>query len=459
VNGQPGSVRGFLRKQKEHNKTNRVALALFFVYAIIVLSSCAYFNTVYNAKNYFREGRKSVRHDTLVTDSENFNKAIEKSTSIIVKYPGTRWVDDALFMMGASYYYKGDYSRSLEKLDFLIQNYPGSSFQYEALYLMGLANFKLKRYGSAVVAFNEAMGSKKYRKKSLIALLYVYYGDANYADLYETADTLRNGSLSYDERRTVLRFLSMAQFSERRYEEALETATQLLSITRDEKERRDLKLRIAEIYLEIGEFDLCKKFLLGETDPEFRDLLADLYLRTGSVAEAKDICMELSQNRIPEVSAEAFYEIAQMYENEDSVDLAVASYDSALIKAPSSEYGLKARKKSEVLKRIQTLTAETEDEVRSQFLLAEIYFADLNDLPKALEGYQKVYNDFPNSRWAPKALYAHLWIASNVYSDDTLAKRLARSLISSYPRTEYAMSAQQIIENMESDSMAVDPTQ
>jgi TolA-binding protein len=449
-----------LRELKEDShKINVVSTVFFICVAIIVLSSCAYFNTVYNAKNYYREGRKSVKHDTLVTDSENFSKTIEKSTSIIVKYPGTRWIDDALFMMGASYYYKGDYSRSLEKLDFLIQNYPGSSYQYEALYLIGLANYKLKRYGSAVVALTEAMSSKKYRKKSLIALLYVYYGDANYTDLYETADTLRAGSLSYDERRTVLRFVSMAQFSEQRYEEALETATQLLSITRDDNERRDLKLRIAEIYLEIGEFDLCKEFLLGETDPEFRDLLADLYLRTGNVAEAKDVCIELSQNRTPEVAAEAFYEIAQLHENEDSIDLAVASYDSALIKAPNSEYGLKARKRSEVLRRIQTLTAETEDEVRSQFLLAEIYFADLNDLPKALEGYQKVYNDFPKSKWAPKALYAHLWIASNIYGDDTLATRLARSLIGSYPRTEYAMSAQQILETVELDSVEVLPEQ
>ncbi|UCG30372.1 MAG: tetratricopeptide repeat protein [candidate division WOR-3 bacterium] len=430
-----------------------LASKLFYTcVVIIILSSCAYFNTVYNAKNYFREGRKSVRHDTLVTDSENFDKTIEKSTAIIVKYPDTRWIDDALFMMGASYYFKGDYARSLEKLDFLIQNYPESGYQYESQYLIGLANYKLERYGSAVVALREAMNARKFRKKSLIALLYVYYGDANYKDLYEIADTLMNGSLSYDERRTVLRFVSMAQFEEQRYEDALETSSQLLSITRDERERRDLKLRIAEIYLEIGEFDLCRKFLVDETDPEFRDLLADLYLKTGNVAEAKDICSELSQNRMPDVAAEAFYEIAQIYESEDSIDLAVANYDSALVKSPNSEYGLKARKRSEVLKRIQSLTGETEDEVRSQFLLAEIYFADINDLPKALEGYQNVYRNYPKSKWAPKALYAHLWIASYIHGDDTLAATLARSLIDSYPRTEYAMSAQQILQTIESDS-------
>jgi hypothetical protein len=93
-----------LKKLNQHSRKIHVAATLLSIcFGIIILSSCAYFNTVYNAKNYFREGRKLVKHDTLVTDSENFSKAIEKSTSIIVKYPGTRWIDDALFMMGASY--------------------------------------------------------------------------------------------------------------------------------------------------------------------------------------------------------------------------------------------------------------------------------------------------------------------------------------------------------------------
>ena len=143
--------------------------------SMAVVLSCAYFNTVYNAKTYFHEGEKLVRHDTLSIDSDNFDKAIEKSTAIIVRYPDTRWIDDALFMMGASYYYKGDYSRAVEKLDFLVQNYPESGFYYEAQYLIGLANYKLEKYGSAVVALKEAMMSKKFKKKATIAMLYVYY--------------------------------------------------------------------------------------------------------------------------------------------------------------------------------------------------------------------------------------------------------------------------------------------
>lgn len=411
--------------------------------------SCAYFNTVYNAKNYFRQGKKSVIHDTLMIDSENFDKAIEKSTAIIVRYPDTRWIDDALHIMGASYYYKGDYQRSLEKLEFLTVNYPQSHFYYDAQYLLGLAYYKLKKYGPATVALKEAASSKEYKRKSMIALVYVYYGDSDYSNLYAVADTLIKGSLKYDEQRTVLGFVGMAQFREGRYAEALETSTRLLAITRDETERRQLKLRIAEIYLQIGEYDLCKNFLTGEVAPEFRDLLAALYIKTGNTQEAKEICHELTLSNQSDIAAKAYYELARIYESDDSTDLSVAYYDSVLIKSPTSTYGLEARKRSDVLKRIQSLVAEKDDTVRAQFLLAEIYFADLNDLPKALAGYQKVYNDYPSSKWAPKALYAHLWIASKIFQNDTLAVRLANDLISDYPRTEYALSAQQILEQVQ----------
>ncbi|MCK4453314.1 outer membrane protein assembly factor BamD, partial [candidate division WOR-3 bacterium] len=118
----------------------RMKIASFFL--AVVLSSCAYFNTFYNAQSYYRKGMKRVTNDTLKVDSEDFDKTIEKSIAVIVKYPNSRYVDDALFMMGSSYYYKGDYSRALEKLDFLCLNYPESKFYDDALYYKGLSYYQ-----------------------------------------------------------------------------------------------------------------------------------------------------------------------------------------------------------------------------------------------------------------------------------------------------------------------------
>ncbi len=435
----------------------RYGRAIAVCAALCLVTSCAYFNTVYNAKNYYRHGRKAVVHDTLVLDSDNFDKTIEKSTAIIVKYPNTRWVDDALFMMGASYYFKGDYARGLEKLDFFIENYPVSPYYEEAQYLRGLAYYKIQRYGMAIVALKDAAASKTFRKRALFAMLYAYYGNDNYSGLYAVADTLMQGSLRYDEQRAVHRFTGMAQFAEEHYAEALETFKKLLPITRDVNEQKEIKLKIAEIYLLLDDYDLCKDFLVGETDPQFMDLLGDLYLKIGNIEGAKEICSDLALSGVPETAAEAYYELAQLSELEDSIDRAVAYYDSALVKAPNSEYGLNARKRSEILKRIQTLSGEVEDTVRAEFHLAEIYFTDLDDTQRALQGYEKIYTEYPASRWAPKALYAHFWIAHKIYGDDTLAAKLARRLIGAYPRTEYAMSVRQMIDTLETGPGSHEP--
>jgi tetratricopeptide (TPR) repeat protein len=430
---------------EEHQDLFSLRLRLHVVFWFIFLSSCAYFNTVYNAKNYYREGKKSVVHDTLKVDSESFDKAIEKATLTIVKHPGCRWVDDVLFIMGASYYYKGDYKRSLEKLDFLLTNYPESHFYDDGLYYEGLAYYKQQKYGSAIISLREAMESKPYRRKAMIALSYVYYRDGNYASLTDITQQLLHESLNLSRKRDVYRLLAEAQFEQHLYVEALESYNRLLDITRIEEDKRTLKLKIAEIYLELGEYELCRDFLAGENDAEFQTLLGDLNVEIGEIEEAKEVYLEVAHGHVTDFAAEAYYKLAQLYENEDSLELAIAYYDSSAMQSPYSEYGIEAQKKTEILNRILTLTNETDNIDRAQFLLAEIYFIDLSEFEKAIEGYQNVYENYPRSLWAPKALYAQFWITKNIIENDSVAYLLARDLLMRYPHTEYALSTQKIL--------------
>lgn len=429
---------------KEYQNLFSLRLRINVVFCFIFLSSCAYFNTVYNAKNYYREGKKSVLHDTLKVDSEFFDKAIEKATLTIVNHPECHWVDDVLFIMGASYYYKGDYKRALEKLDFLLVNYPESHFHDDGLYYKGLAYYKQLKYGSAIISLREAMESKPYRKKAMIALSYVYYRDGNYVSLTDVIQQLLIESLNLSRKRDVYRLLAEAQFEQSLFSDALESYNNLLDITRIEEDKRTLKLKIAEIYLELGEYELCRDFLAGEDDVEFKTLLGDLNVEIGEIEKAKEMYVETAQSHLTDFAAEAYYKLAQLYENEDSLELAIAYYDSSAMRSPYSEYGAEAQKKAEILNRILTLSNETDNVDRAQFLLAEIYFVDLGEPEKAIEGYQKVYENHPRSLWAPKALYAQFWITKNIIENDSIAYLLAQDLLIRYPHTEYAMSTQKL---------------
>jgi tetratricopeptide (TPR) repeat protein len=426
-------------------QTNKLRFFILIILVLLLLG-CAYFNTFYNAQNYYREGKKSITHDTLKVSSEYFDKTIEKSIMVIVKHPNCRWVDDALFLMGSSYYYMGDYPRAHEKLDFLILNYPESHFYDDALYYKGLTYFKQDKLAQAVISLKEAMESKYYRKKSMIALCYVYYKDGNYASLTEMAQRLLDESLNNTEKREVLGLLAEAQFNQKLYHEALNSYHNLLSITREEEAKHDLKLNIAMTYLEIDEYEKCRNFLAGEYESEFRILLADLNIKTDNIEEAMEIYHEVTQIDFSDYATQAYYKLAELYENEDSLERAISYYDSSLNISPTSEYGEKAKKKADVLNRILELTNETEEIDRAQFHLAEMYFVDLNEPERAIEEYQKVYTDFPESIWAPKALYAQFWITKNFLNEDSVATLLAQNLMSRYPNTEYAMSAKKMIQ-------------
>ncbi len=411
---------------------------------LALLTNCAYFNTFYNAQNYYNQGMKLVTNDTLKTDSEYFDKTIEKCASVIVKYPESRYIDDALFMMGVSYYYKGDYARALEKLEFLTTNFPGSKFYDDAMYYTGLAYYKSEKINRAIIAFKEAGRFKYFKKRANVMLCYTYYRDHNYQELITTANLLLKEKLSRKEKMMILNILSEAEYALKDYESALKTLNSIALVAQNTDEKKKIKLRMADIYLEMNQYEKCKEFLENEYDPEFRLILANLNVRTNNIEDAKQIYVEVKESPIQEYSAKAFYELAQIAEKEDSLELAIGYYDTLCTRA-TGELLTKAKVRVGILRKIVELSSKTEDIDKAQFALGELYFIELKDIPKAMEYYENVYKDYPKSELSAKALYANFWINKMILKQDSIAQYLAEKLIKDYPNTEYTNSALKLL--------------
>lgn len=426
-------------------KNDRTHLRASILLPLALVCGCAYFNTFYNAQSYYRQAKKRVTHDTLKVDSEDFDKTIEKATAVIVKYPRSRYVDDALFMMGTSFYFKGDYSRALEKLDFLCLNYPESGYCDDAVYFKGLAFYKQKRYGQAIVALKEAVGSKSLRTKAMSALCYVYFKQEDYRSLNETAQALLSERLGAKEKRWVLFLLGESQYDQRDYGGALATFMDLLKITRKDEDKRKIKLKVAQVYLDMGEYEKCREFLAGASDIEFKSILADLNAQLGNTEQAKQIYLDVGTHGSSDFASRAFYKMAELYRLEDSLDWAITFYDSSVVRSQVNEYAIKSKKMANVLRRMKTLLAETEELDRAQFLLAEMYYVDFNEPERAVLEYEKVYVEYPQSVWAPKALYAQLWITHKTLKDSVRVQQLADELLSKYSNSDYGESTRHIL--------------
>lgn len=412
---------------------------------LLITTGCAYFNTFYNAKNYYQQGRKLVVNDTLKLDSELFDKAIEKSVTVIVKYPASRWTDDALLIMGASYYYKGDYQRALEKLDALIAAYPESPRSREAVYYRGLCYYKLGQYPSAILQLYEVMNTKQFQKRAQLALAYVHYRQGNYQSLAQITDSLLQQRLIARERQQVLTLQAEAQFNLGRYDEALVSYQNLLKATIAPEDKRRLKLKIGKTYAATGRYQESQSFLEGEEDPEFKVLLAEVQYQLGDTLEAQQNYRDLIASNRGEYLALAYYKLAEQLERLDSTNAAIAYYDSAYQRG-SGDYAGRSQDRSTLLKRISFLESDTVAPDRSLFLLAELYYVDLNDLPRALQLYRRVDSAYAASPWAAKALYARFWITKNLLGQDSLARVLAQELHLRYPRTEYDHGAGLILQ-------------
>ncbi len=114
---------------------------------VIGLQSCAYYNTFYNAEEYYAEAQKLTRENQSETVSREeinlYSKAIEKSKKLLQRYPDSKYRDDAQFLIARAYYFKGDYSLAKRYFDDLALNYGSSSYAREVPLWMGRCLVKL----------------------------------------------------------------------------------------------------------------------------------------------------------------------------------------------------------------------------------------------------------------------------------------------------------------------------
>lgn len=119
-----------------------VKTASLFSLFVIVLSCqtynnfSAYYNTYYNAKQSFKKGLEKVERHAIVINPDrvislypkfpvdgesNFEQAIENAAQVIRRFPNSKWLDDALLLIGKSHYYLHDYYNALQKFETIIE--------------------------------------------------------------------------------------------------------------------------------------------------------------------------------------------------------------------------------------------------------------------------------------------------------------------------------------------------
>lgn len=125
----------------------------------------AYYNTFHNAKKYYRSGLEQVKkqpreinpespvraHSPPVkTGGEDFQQAISKGARILRSFPESKWTDDALLLIGKSYYYRMEFHPALEKFEELYQVTDHHHMKYLAVLWKGITLLDLGNYEEGI---------------------------------------------------------------------------------------------------------------------------------------------------------------------------------------------------------------------------------------------------------------------------------------------------------------------
>ncbi|RPI02321.1 MAG: tetratricopeptide repeat protein [Calditrichaeota bacterium] len=352
---------------------------------LFLFSGCAYYNTFYNATKFYKDAEKErkKREKTQVVelsaeeeeqlkktgrsgaDEQNragqqemqkYQQAIERASRVLEYFPESRWVDDALILLGKCFYYRRDFKKADRKFDELMQLYPNSDFVPEARLLkartfIGMENYDIAEQQLTDLADDENV-PKRVREQAKYELGGLYLQKQNFV---KAAENFRSSSRSADDK--LIQAMSLYRLGDclirlKQYEEAPEVFRKAIKEAPNEDFNSQAMFKLAQAYSLSGDYDRAIK--------TFRSLLSK----------------EFEEKRIPRIKLE----LAENLRQKGDLAEALKWYDEII-----------------------ELHKRTDASARAYYALAEVEEFIRSDYKKAKENYDLVRSEFSSSLIAPRA--------------------------------------------------------
>jgi len=138
------------------------------VAVVAALQSCGgYYNTFYNTKKVYKEAleeqKRRPANDNRPGSGEiqKYDKAIEKASKLLQLHPKSRYVDDALLLIGECFFYKQEYLKAQRKFQELVTLFPKSNLAPRAQLWLAKTSIELNDYAGAVQVLKELEAREK----------------------------------------------------------------------------------------------------------------------------------------------------------------------------------------------------------------------------------------------------------------------------------------------------------
>lgn len=249
--------------------THLITAAL--VAGILLLGGCAYYNAFYNAKKAYSEGEalgKDIDPKDRPSGAQRpkYATAIAKCRIVLDEYPDSKYVDDALFLMGKCQFRLREYRKAIRNFDNVLTNFPNSKFTEEALFLKSVAHLTLGEEQislDTMKRLREKFPESKYAAEALFQLGDIFASKEEYERALTYYREFIEKFPKHKERQRVLFDIAQIELKLQRYDDAEKT---LAEVAKDKKKEHldrviEAKLLRAEALNELGRSEEAAELL------------------------------------------------------------------------------------------------------------------------------------------------------------------------------------------------------
>ena len=453
---------------------------------LFVFSSCAYFNTFYNARQYFEQAEKQRLEkagESIPPGAiDAYGKVIDKSQYVIDKYPDSKLVKEALLLIGMSRFHRKEYRIAETVFKQYVETYADNVDQAE--YWLALCKWKLGKPQPALDVLQSMLETAT--DKNFISSIYLSKAEIN-LDIDNSKLALEYLVLAAetnkdrDERGQIYYRIAELAYNAEDYEQSLSANTEVVKNSTSKKRKEEANLQIVRIHRLLGNWDtvkdLIKSMLLDET---FKTIHGDLDLELVKLYQM-DGLMEEAITRIESIkedyknsktSAEAYYihgEIALYdYWNLDDAkkyfEWVTREYRQSIYTSTANLRAKEITKYQESLEEITTLDDQIlltiavldsliddslksvrEKEVNNSRISIASHLYNLGELEafhfkrqdSSMTHFQRIVDEFTETDYYPKSLFALYYI--NFSTDDTITAEIySKRILDELPSSEYA---------------------
>ncbi len=415
----------------------------------LLLTGCIYYNTFYNAKKYYNE--------------KNYNKSIEKCEKILERYPRSDYTDDAIFLMGKCYYHSNKPDEAKKNFRRIIDNFYNSPFREESYLFLGKIAVEKKDLDEAIILLNRVADSDDpyIRMETFKTKLELYLLTDNPQKTIDEGEKFiekysGNSAEAYYIIGNANKLIGNKEKALEMYKNALKESPSAPS--------GRLIHSLAALYFEMDSLKEALSIIEeGKKNDTLSLLKGEILMELQDFVEATK-SLESVERRRDSLGAVAKYHLGEIKEFQGDTSAAIELYKEAGSKGDFGEISEMAQAKEEIFENIsllRTLSEKTKndeevDEESEQnhekkdssyifFRIGEIYYWSLKETEEGIGWYRKVHEEFPESSYAPKALFTLINIELTEASTVTpQVRELFLTLTEKYPNTKYSEKAKEL---------------